>query len=283
MNKSIFFVASCLACIALHASDELTIAASRKPTQPAPKASEEITIGQTTARQKRDEEWSALAAADAFRLSQAGDHAAKTKWSERKLAGLARVLVSGRKELRHEAIKALAGMSEGSLEADARLTLSRALGYAAVKEDDKAMRGAARASWASLACENDTVVNEMLPALDFKNVMEAGRAFEALKDAGGLGVAEALITKITERWGKFARGHILIGTQRSYIADYDVSGAVYDPVIKSYLTGVVLDTQILEVIIETYIVEQLRALGADPDVIKAPKLWTEFIKKKRNK
>ena len=37
------------------------------------------------------------------------------------------------------------------------------------------------------------------------------------------------------------RAHILVATQRSYIADYDVAGAVYDPVIRSYLVGVVLD------------------------------------------
>lgn len=37
------------------------------------------------------------------------------------------------------------------------------------------------------------------------------------------------------------RAHVLIATQRSYIADYDVSGAVYDPVVRSFLVGVVLD------------------------------------------
>lgn len=37
------------------------------------------------------------------------------------------------------------------------------------------------------------------------------------------------------------RAHVLVATQRSYIADYDVSGAVYDPVIRSFLVGVVLD------------------------------------------
>jgi len=294
MNRlNILLVLGCIGSISFGimragAADELVIATPRKtPTQLAPKAAdEEISIGQTPARQKREEEWAAAAAADQFRLAHAGDHGAKARWAalpaQRKLSALARVLLSGRKELRHEAIRVLAGISESSLEDGGRLQLSRALGYAAVKEDDKAMRGAARTAWARLARENDAAVDEMAPALDFKNAIEAGRAFEAMKDAGGAGVVEALVTKITERWGKFARGHILIGTQRSYIADYDVSGAVYDPVVKSYLTGVVLDTQILEVIIETYIVEQLRALGADPDVIRAPKLWKEFIQKKRN-
>ncbi|MCW8133825.1 MAG: hypothetical protein KIS92_25990, partial [Planctomycetota bacterium] len=37
------------------------------------------------------------------------------------------------------------------------------------------------------------------------------------------------------------RAHVLVASQRSYIADYDVSGAVYDPVVRSFLVGVVLD------------------------------------------
>ena len=39
------------------------------------------------------------------------------------------------------------------------------------------------------------------------------------------------------------RAHILVAQQRSYIKDYDVSGAVYDPVISSYLIGVVLEVK----------------------------------------
>jgi type II secretory pathway component GspD/PulD (secretin)/Flp pilus assembly protein TadD len=39
------------------------------------------------------------------------------------------------------------------------------------------------------------------------------------------------------------RSHILVAQQRSYIRDYDVAGAVYDPVISSFLTGVVLEVR----------------------------------------
>lgn len=39
------------------------------------------------------------------------------------------------------------------------------------------------------------------------------------------------------------RSHILVAQQRSYIKDYDVSGAVFDPVISSFLTGVVLEVR----------------------------------------
>ncbi|HLX65118.1 MAG TPA: hypothetical protein VKX17_27865 [Planctomycetota bacterium] len=39
------------------------------------------------------------------------------------------------------------------------------------------------------------------------------------------------------------RAHVMVAQQRSYIKDYDVSGAVYDPVIGSFLTGVVLEVK----------------------------------------
>ncbi|MEI6232886.1 MAG: hypothetical protein WCT04_07535 [Planctomycetota bacterium] len=39
------------------------------------------------------------------------------------------------------------------------------------------------------------------------------------------------------------RAHVMVAQQRSYIKDYDVSGAVFDPVISSFLTGVVLEVK----------------------------------------
>ncbi len=39
------------------------------------------------------------------------------------------------------------------------------------------------------------------------------------------------------------RSHIMVAQQRSYIKDYDVSGAVFDPVVSSFLTGVVLEVK----------------------------------------
>jgi general secretion pathway protein D len=39
------------------------------------------------------------------------------------------------------------------------------------------------------------------------------------------------------------RAHVMVAQQRSYIADYDISGAVFDPVIRSFLVGVVLEVK----------------------------------------
>ncbi|MFH0939214.1 MAG: hypothetical protein V1899_08035 [Planctomycetota bacterium] len=37
------------------------------------------------------------------------------------------------------------------------------------------------------------------------------------------------------------RAHILVAQQRSYIKDYDINSAVYDPVLGAFMTGIVLD------------------------------------------
>jgi len=39
------------------------------------------------------------------------------------------------------------------------------------------------------------------------------------------------------------RAHVLVAQERAYIADYDISGNSFDPVIRSYLTGVVLEVR----------------------------------------
>ena len=39
------------------------------------------------------------------------------------------------------------------------------------------------------------------------------------------------------------RSHIMVAQQRSYIRTYDVAGAVYDPVVSAFLTGVVLEVR----------------------------------------
>jgi len=39
------------------------------------------------------------------------------------------------------------------------------------------------------------------------------------------------------------RAHMMAATQRAFVADYDVSGAVYDPVVATIMTGTVLDVR----------------------------------------
>ncbi len=66
------------------------------------------------------------------------------------------------------------------------------------------------------------------------------------------------------------RSHILVANQRSYIKDYDVSGAVYDPVISSFLTGVVLEVKPTVSNDKKYITLELRpgtAIELTPPII----------------
>jgi type II secretory pathway component GspD/PulD (secretin) len=59
------------------------------------------------------------------------------------------------------------------------------------------------------------------------------------------------------------RAHIVVARQRAYIADYDISGGVYDPVIRTILTGSVLDVKPTVSHDRRYITLELRPGTAD--------------------
>ena len=66
------------------------------------------------------------------------------------------------------------------------------------------------------------------------------------------------------------RAHVMVANQRSYIKDYDVSGAVYDPVISSFLVGVVLEVKPTVSNDKKYITLELRpgtAIELTPPII----------------
>ena len=247
---------------------------------------EDLTISLSSKEKTQRETREAGAAGDLLRRSTTGDESAQRTWQalpERtRTWALARALESGQEALRRRALEELSREEHGTREAALAQTARLALAKAAVQESNAALRAQAQQAWLVHAKSGGReAAEEMAQGLDVENPLVQKRAFEALKAAGGNGVLEVLITKITRRWGKFARGHILIAQQRSYVADYDVSGAVYDPVVRSFLTGVVLDTQILEVQVTQYIVEELRRLGANHEVIRQPKEWENFVQKKR--
>ncbi len=59
------------------------------------------------------------------------------------------------------------------------------------------------------------------------------------------------------------RAHLVVARQRAYIADYDISGGVYDPVIQTILTGAVLDVKPTVSHDRRYITLELRPGTAD--------------------
>ena len=226
------------------------------------------------------------AAGDLLRRSVAGDETAQRAWvalpERTRTWALTRALESGHEALRQRALQELSQEEHGTREPALAQATRLALAKAAVQESSATLRALAQQAWLVQAkAGGREAAEEMARGLDGENPLVQKRAFEALKAEGGNDVLEVLITKITRRWGKFARGHILIAQQRSYISDYDVSGAVYDPVVRSFLTGVMLDSQILEVQVTQYIIEELRRLGANNEVLKQPNAWENFVQGKR--
>lgn len=283
-----------LAACGVQAGEELSIAPSaatieHAPPEPAVAPETDLRISQAPEAAKVCAEREKLDALDLFRRAVAGGEAAERSWRALpeavRVHALARSMEGGAEGLRRRALAELQAADLTGLDDEAARTAARhALARAAVREPVDEVREGAREAWAEQArLDGKPALEEMAGALDRPNAMEQRRAFQALQAAGGLGVAEVLITRIERRWGAGARNHILVATQRSYIADYDVSGAVFDPVIKSFMTGVVLDSRVLGIEITEYIVELLRGAGAGPDVLRDPRRWAGFIEEARAK
>ncbi len=103
-------------------------------------------------------------------------------------------------------------------------------------------------------------------------------AIEAMKDIGGPRVFVVIVEHWKEIWGPSARSSVFFGTQRSYIADYDVSGNALDPVVKSFLTGVGLDVKVLEVEADVYYY-WIREVTGERKLPNDPAAWEKWIKK----
>lgn len=254
--------------------------------EPVVKPPEDVKIAFSPKGKANDDARKDFIGNEIFRKHVDGDEAATSKWlkltAETRIATLSRAAENAHRPLRKRALEELAALSEGDLESPESKKLQRqALAKASVHECVDEMRENATKAWLGAAKRDGRkAIEEMGAGLDLDNPMEQGRALKNLQAIGGNDVVEVLITKIEMRWGKFPRSHMVVATQRSYIADYDVSGSAYDPVVRSMLTGVVLDVQILEVMITKYIIEELRRFGADDAALHGPQQWKAFLKKK---
>lgn len=254
------------------------VAADEKATAPA----EDIQIDLTAAGQKRIDDADTRKALELLRKDLDGDQPAHEAWvalDERlRMRALAQAAEGGQEKLRRRAAEELKAAELTGLEEADRAAVRKALARVTIAENDDAIRADALAAWKKLvAADEPAAVREMAEGLERPNAIEQRRAFGALRAVGGPGVLQVLIRKITKRWGRIGRAHILIAEQRSYIADYDVSGATFDPVIRSFLTGVVLDSEILAVEMSHYVVEQLRAMGARDAQLADPAAWQRFL------
>jgi hypothetical protein len=231
---------------------------------------------------------------DLVRRAASGDAAARDACdklpSVRRVEALCWASEAGQAELRGFALKALAAEIQTEASADAatsvepQKTALHGLARAAAKEADSELAQQAHESWRAAAQPGQPLRGPALDAMggrmEAPDVTERFRAFNHLAGLGGdREVVEEVATRITRRWGAFPRAHLVVATQRSYIADYDISGAVFDPVIRSFTTGVVFETKIYELVVHEWVRHHLRALGATPLVVDNPKMWREFLRK----
>ncbi len=225
---------------------------------------------------------------DQFRKMAHGNEDGLRAWSGlsagRRVQVLVLALEGGSEVLRRKAVTELRVAMTAELGEEAYGVAIRALAQAAVRERLDEVREQAYRAWQGIARgegpQAKQAIGEMGKGLDLGNPIEKKRVFDALKEIGGKDVLEVMITKITTTWGQGPRGHIMIAHQRSYIADYDVSGAVFDPVIRSFLVGVVLDNQAMQIKMIRYVIDELRRLGAREAEQADPRLWQAFIEKK---
>lgn len=207
-----------------------------------------------------------------------GSAEAKKSWDELPADDRTRALaaVAWSKEdakYREKAIRALARISPSS---DADGTGLKALASVAVAEGDGALRALARTA---LTAEDDKRAPHLLAkALEVNDPLVKNNAVEALKGIGGPRVFEVIVEHWKETWGEGPRGYVFIGTQRSYIGDYNVSGSSYDPVVKSFMTGAVLDAKVVRVEADVYYV-WIREVTGERKLANDPAAWQRWIKK----
>jgi len=243
--------------------------------QATEESAQPLRIGLSAAAQKK----AALEAnVELFKGVVAKDESAKTAWEnlkpEDRKAAMASVAWSkADPALRERAIRNLAQVSP-SVDADG-LSL-KALASVAVAEGDGALRSLGRK--ALIAIDDKRAPELLCRALNAEDPLVKNNAIEAMREIGGPRVFEVIVEHWKEIWGASARDHVFFGQQRSYIADYDISGASYDPVVKSFFTGVVLDAKVLKVEADIYYV-WIREVTNERKLPNDPAAWNRWIKK----
>lgn len=145
----------------------------------------------------------------------------------------------------------------------------QALAAAAVRDTDRDVR---RASLRALrVIRHERTSDYLIPHLASRQERHRVRAANALGAFPGERAVPALLAVATKRWSDFGRSYFFQGTQRAYIADYElVSGGtgfsiveVADPVVRTTQTGVVLDVNVRTVELRAYSRALARLTGED--------------------
>ena len=231
-----------------------------------------IGLSPNAARKAERAEKSAL-----FRRAAGGDADARAAWAAVE-AGL-RVSILAETALRtqtglgrRQALRELARLTPSE---DSGAEGLQALACVAVAEGDGALRELARKALA--ARHDERTVPLLARALASDNDLFRANAVATLKAIGGPPVFEVIIEHWKEVWGPGPRTSVFFGTVRSYIADYDISGDAYDPVVRAFYTGVVLDTKILRVERDVWYV-WIRELAPGVELPNDPASWEKWLK-----
>jgi len=245
-----------------------------------PLPSEEVQIGLSPEAAKRAERFEQI---NLYRKAVAGDDAARQEWNQKKAqeryALLAELAVTREgSSARKQAVLDLARLST-SEDKDGHALV--ALARVAVGDGDGSMRELARNG---LVVRNDERTPKLLAmALRGGDALMRANAAAAMKAIGGPRIFEVIIEHWKETWGAGPRNHMVIGTMRSYVADYDISGDSYDPVVRSFITGVVLDTKVLKVESDVYYVTIREVTPFKVDLPNNPAAWQKWLLQERAK
>jgi hypothetical protein len=267
-----------------------SFAAERKPTPkpmpavaPAPKEKPandgDMRIGLSPDAVKRAEHFEQL---KMYRRAVDGDATAKSAWKEKSAPERAALLsdLALNNEVspaRKQAVKDLAHLSNSD---DPKALGLVALARVAVADGDGSLRDLARKG---LAARSDERAPKILAsALRAEDPLVRANAAAAMKAIGGPRIFEVIIEHWKETWGASGRSNAFFGNMRSYIADYDISGDSYDPVVRSFLTGVVIDTKVLRVESDVYYVT-IREVTPFENVNpgKDPAAWQNWVQQER--
>jgi len=220
---------------------------------------------------------------DLYRNAVAGDERALKAWQALKPAtrtSLLAELAAAKEEspARTRAIRELARLAPSD-DPDSLGLL--ALARVAVAEGDGTLRALARTG---LAARDDARVPAwLLQVVERSDELVRANAVAALKAIGTPRVFEVIIEHWKETWGASPRDHCFFGNSRSYIANYEVSGSSYDPVVRNFFTGVVLDAKVVRVEGDIYFITIREVAPEDVKLPNDPAAWEKWLLQERDK
>jgi len=267
-----------------------TFAAERKPApKPMPAAPAagtekpvndgDMRIGLSPDAIKRAEHFEQL---KMYRRAVEGDATARAAWKEKSpperaalLSDLA--LNAETSPARTQAVKDLARISNSD---DPKALGLVALARVAVADGDGSLRELARKGLAARGDERAPKI--LVSALRAEDPLVRANAAAAMKAIGGPRIFEVIIEHWKESWGASGRSNAFFGNVRSYVADYDISGDSYDPVVRSFITGVVIDAKVLRVESDVYYVT-IREVTPFENVNpgKDPVAWQNWVQQEK--